>query len=466
MKKHYIVIAFLFFVVACGGTSCSGSSSPEGGGSISNDNGDGGGGGGGGNVASGDLIQPADLEYVGAFRLPDSSVEGDAQTFAWGGYAMAYYPDGDASGATDGYPGSLFITGTGAHNYVAEVGIPVPSSPNPKNVEGLNTASILQSRFYDVRAGLFNNLMDITRVGMEYLSKKGAQASGKLYFAWGQHYQEQGSSGFAPSIMWCDVSLAAPNTAGAWWVGNESLYSVNDYMFSAPQVWADTYTGGRSLLAGRYRDGGWSGQGPSLFAIGPWLDGNPPSNGTHLSDVTLLKYETSYEAVNNAYSEEGQFNSAAKTMTNYQHADSWVGGAWLESGDKSSVIFVGTKGTGEHCWYGDHVVMHHCTACNPEQGWWSDSFAAQIIFYNPADLANVAQGNTESSVPQPYATMTIDDRLFSQRHMIDPAFNSIPLTQQKDHVGSVAYDKTRKLLFISESFGDGEKPLIHVWHVK
>jgi len=50
--------------------------------------------------------------------------------------------------------------------------------------------------------------------------------------------------------------------------------------------------------------------------------------------------------------------------------------------------------------------------------------------------------------------------------MIDPAFEAIPLTQQKDHVGSVAYDKARNLLYISESFGDGEKPLIHVWHVR
>lgn len=387
---------------------------------------------------------------------------------------MAYYPEGDLGGSSDGYPGSLFITGTGAHNYVAEVSIPIPLNSAPKNVDSLNTAGFISQtptllgRFYDVRAGLFNNLMEGTRVGMEYLPRKGIQTSGKLYFAWGQHFQEEGSSAISPSHMWCETNLSAPETAGAWWVGNQSLYSVNDYMFSAPQAWADAYTGGRSLLTGRYRDGGWSGQGPSLFAIGPWLQTEAgrtsPVNRTRLSENTLLKYETSYTT--NAYGEHGDFNPSAKTMTNYQHADDWIGGAWLESEGKSAVIFVGTKGTGAHCWYGNHVVLHYCTSCNPEQGWWSDTFAAQIIFYNPSDLTNVVEGRTESYTPQPYATMTIDNRLFSQRHMIDPAFEAIPLTQQKDHVGSVAYDKARNLLYISESFGDGEKPLIHVWHVR
>ena len=52
---------------------------------------------------SAQLIQPADLVYLGAFRLPDGPEE-----IGWGysGTAMAYYPDGDPDGPADGYPGS------------------------------------------------------------------------------------------------------------------------------------------------------------------------------------------------------------------------------------------------------------------------------------------------------------------------------------------------------------------------
>ena len=51
-------------------------------------------------------IQPSDLIYRGAFRLPAGT--SDVKTWAWGGYAMTYYPGGDANGPTDGYPGSIY----------------------------------------------------------------------------------------------------------------------------------------------------------------------------------------------------------------------------------------------------------------------------------------------------------------------------------------------------------------------
>jgi len=57
----------------------------------------------------------------------------------------------------------------------------------------------------------------------------------------------------------------------AWRVGSYSIYSVNDYMFDIPTNWAAANTPGMLLATGRYRDGGWSGQGPTLFACGPWL---------------------------------------------------------------------------------------------------------------------------------------------------------------------------------------------------
>lgn len=71
--------------------------------------------------------------------------------------------------------------------------------------------------------------------------------------------------------MWCELDLSNPETAGPWWIGGPSIsiYSVNDYMFEIPEDWAATNTPGKLPTTGKFRDGGWSGQGPSLYAIGP-----------------------------------------------------------------------------------------------------------------------------------------------------------------------------------------------------
>ena len=77
--------------------------------------------------ASGQLIQPTDLVYQGAFRLPD--VPGDDEhSWKWSNWAsaMAYYPDGDPAGPADGYPGSIFGVGHDQTQYVSEINIPIP----------------------------------------------------------------------------------------------------------------------------------------------------------------------------------------------------------------------------------------------------------------------------------------------------------------------------------------------------
>jgi len=51
------------------------------------------------------LIQPSDLVYKGAFRLPEGS---NGSNWEWSGGGMTYYPEGDPTGPSDGYPGSIF----------------------------------------------------------------------------------------------------------------------------------------------------------------------------------------------------------------------------------------------------------------------------------------------------------------------------------------------------------------------
>jgi hypothetical protein len=427
------------------------------------------------------LVQPSDLVYLGAFRLPDMA-PGTPATMTWeySGQALTYRPDGDPGGAGDGYPGSLFGSGHDVTNYVSEISIPAPITSS--NLGDLAYATTIQG-FSDVRGGLFDGLEEMPRVGMQYLPMQTGQASAKLYLAWGAHHHDEGSSSHTPSHAWCDVTLSAPHTQGAWWVGDDSierLYRSNGYIFEIPELWANDNLSGARLATGRYRDGGWSGMGPNIFAYGPWLDGNPPVSGTILTAHTLLAYSVS----------GGDYK-----LDHYQDSDEWEGGAWLQAGERSAIVFVGTKGGG-HWWYGysspagDGAPCPHIpepgegqvrcynpdgTDCAPElldcegyaldsKGWWSSRFDAQMMFYDPADFVDVLNGTMGPHEPQPYATLDIDEHLFLDW----PAETDIDCgtqDQRKCRIGEVAYDRQRGFLYVLERFADGAKPVVHVWRV-
>ena len=104
---------------------------------------------------------------------------------------------------------------------------------------------------------------------------------------------------------------------------------------------------------------------PTLVAFGPWNEGNPPKPNAQLKGVVLLKYSD--------ITAEQQHK-----MKDYQHSDDWSGAAWLKSGNRSAVVFVGTKGQGK-CWYGfaNGVVWPEGGPYPPvppypndQRGWW------------------------------------------------------------------------------------------------
>jgi hypothetical protein len=286
--------------------------------------------------------------------------------------------------------------------------------------------------------------MEMPRAGLAYLPAQGAQASDKLYFALAPHLDEGATD---PSHAWSELALADPQSAGPWRIGDYGRgyalnYVTGDYLFDIPRGWADTHVSGRALATGRYRDGGQGAQGPSLFAIAPWDAGNPPAAGSTLTATPLLLYTAVTDAEQH-------------TMSDYHHADEWTGAAWLTAGERAAVVFVGTKGTGD-CWYGcadGTDAPPWPSGC--DRGWWSTGFAGQLIFYDPADLSAVAQGAMETWEPQPYARLDVDDVLYH-----------ITSDQQKYHVGALAFDRARGMLYLFEPFGDGDKPLVHVWHVE
>jgi hypothetical protein len=381
-------------------------------------------------------LQPEDLKYLGAFRLPDGVGGSEVKTWKYGGHSMTYYPYGDPGGSDDGFPGSIYATGHAWEHQVSEISIPVPVISVSKKISALNRARTIQT-FHDI---LDISHLEIPRSGLAYLPKQGDQKTAKLHFCWGYHMQEE-----PPDLThgWSELDLSNPQVRKGWYLSGHPVYlrnmSTNDYLFEIPAEWAAAHTPGMRLATGRFRDGGWSGQGPSLFAIGPWNQGNPPPSGTALENIPLILYTSTQD-----------YGSENHTLNNYHHSDEWSGAAWLTAGNRSAVIFVGTKGYGD-CWYGTHEGP---SDTGIDRGWWSDEFRGQIIFYDTSTLAKVAAGRLQPWEPQPYATKDIDSHLFN-----------ITSTQQKYHVNAACFDRARGYLYIFEYMADGEKPLIHVWQI-
>jgi hypothetical protein len=403
---------------------------------------------------------------------------------------MTFNPDGDPDGAADGFPGSLFVTGHDRMPYgelpdgsqVAEVDIPAPVIA--RNVEDLPMAGFRQE-FRDVAASAFSGIDEIPRIGLLYLNRP--ETGPLLHITWGQHLHPPDNA----SHGWFSPDLSHPDMTGFWFIDDRDLYSLTGYLFEIPADWADTYTNGRVIATGRMRDGGMGGMGPTLIAYTPWLaDGSAPADGTHLAATTLLLYESSYNT-----------EDIVRAMNGYQYPDEWEGGAWLttDSG-RTAVLFAGTKSNGTKFWYGYihpdgpqyACVDAHVTdfptcrtaegdicpnadfsgccdeasgGCVSLRGWWSTHFDAQLILYNPDDLARVTAGEMQPWEPQPYAVIDIDEHLFLNPPEWD--LQNVGWGDQRRYrIGDVAFDRENGLLYVLELYADGAKPVVHVWRIK
>jgi hypothetical protein len=436
--------------------------------------------------AAAERLAAADFVYLGAFRLPEGGAR--PQTFAYGGAAMAFRPDGDPGGAADGAPGSLFVVGHPRLAYgeladggqIAELTIPKPSPS--RQVAALPRARFLQ-RFRDVARGRFKGLDEIPRVGLLYLET--AATGPLLHIAWGQHFQPDPP---VPSHAWVRPTLDRPEFKGEWFVEAANPYAVQGYLLEIPKDWAEKHAGGRVLAAGRFRDGGWSGLGPSLYAYRPWdpKTGAAAAPGATLQSIALLQYPTSRET-----------DAMDRALAGYQHPDEWEGGAWITTkSGKTAVLFAGTKGLGAKYWYGfvhpkgpDQVCVHgasvgefpacrtaagglcpqadlrECAGHNDSRGWWSTRFAARFILYDPDDLAKVAAGRMKPWEPQPYAHLDIDRHFFLNPGNVEPAMLGTG-PQRRFRIGGVAYDRANDLLYVLEPFADASQPVVHVWQLR
>ena len=104
-------------------------------------------------------------------------------------------------------------------------------------------------------------------------------------------------------------------------------------------------------------------------------------------------------------------------------------------------------------------------SCVSNRGWWTTRFDAEFILYDPADLAKVAAGQLESWQPQPYAVIDIDEHLY----LNPPEWDLVEVgwgDQRRSRIGDVTFDRQNGLLYVLELYGDGAKPIVHVWRIR
>jgi hypothetical protein len=405
-----------------------------------------------GDVPEVQLLHPQDLEYQGFFLLPEGSGGSD---WDYSGHGLTYYPGGDPGGASDGYPGSLFGFGHDHQLYVSEISIPAPLITD--DLGSVNAAVTLQP-FSDLTDGIFKaEDMVIPRAGIAFL----ADPQPRLHFTFGQHIQD-----FEVSHGWAGLDLDQPDAQGPWVFDGYTNYVTNDYLFEIPPDWAQAIAPGPLLASGRAREGLWSGRGPGLFAYHPGDLDSPPAAGSVLSEVVPLLLYGEQNA-----GQPDIISTPEQAVKDYHEADHWWGGAWLTAGDGAAVVFAGTKALGEE-WYGfangvvwEHDCAEHTPATCPDvpdwpydnRGFWSDSYQAQLIFYDPADLAAVARGEMESWEPQVYDTLVLDE------YLLDPVLDHG--NYKRDLVGAIAFDRENGFLYLVERLADEYRSVIHVWEI-
>lgn len=367
-------------------------------------------------------LQPENLVYQGAFRLPENTTSSEIKTWNYGGSALAFYPDGDPTGPADGFPGSLFGVG---HNYgmqVSEISIPVPKKLAGKNTDALPVAKTLQG-FQNITGGVLPAGAEVRVAGLEYLPKQSGQSQGGLYFSMGHHWMNFDPEGDTQPTHWhTELSLAQPKPIGPWSLDKQNAFRTSGYIFEIDSAWAALNTPGKRLAAGGFREHLGGSYGPSLYAYGPWNDNYPPPAKANLANTTLFEYQLPPDS-----------------MADNKHADLWEGGAWLSAGEQSAVVLLGTKGMGPQ-WYG--------IPDGGNKGWNAEPYVGCMIFLDPADLAKVVKGQMKPYKVQPYAFLDIDKLL---------------LHPGQRNVGGAAYDRAHGMLYVIES--DGSQPLIHVWHI-
>jgi hypothetical protein len=384
------------------------------------------------------LIYPGDLRYVGCFRLPAYPARYDYPP-----KGMAYCQAHD----------SLFITGFADFHGTAEVSIPTP-------IRGALTLAELN------RAHELQPMTDPTEGSIWALTYGAAINLGGLHVHRDRlivdayrHYDADGNQPFSHWSRNLNLSAAGDylgpltlDVTAATETSSVHAGNVSGYMGAIAPEWQDHFRGpcftGQSGIPIVSR----TSLGPGLFSFDPDDIGKKDPVPT----TPLLFYPGSHPTLGK-YT-PGPTDPNPNPLFN---GTMQVGGVIQPVGTRS-VLFFGVIGVGKYT-YGqgtgdpaldgtavpgyNNEVWYSYDPVNPTKGDHAYPYPAWVWAYDALDLAKVAAGTLEPWEPKPYATWELDSDFYSWLPRLSGA----------------TYDPDRQWIFVSQTRGDGDAPLVHVY---
>jgi hypothetical protein len=379
-------------------------------------------------LASAPLVAPTDLVYQGAFRLPAGKFGGSS--FDYGGAALAFNPA----------RGSLFMVGHDWQQQVAEVTIP-PVSPALTELNSLPTAGVIQP-FADATEGLMGSITADARDNVKVGGLLPYQ--GKLYLSAYVYYDGNGWQTHSHFVSGTDLSVLG-DVRGPYQLGTLGAGFVSGYFGLIPAEWQGALGGpvlnGHCCLSIISR----TSYGPAVFAIDPTRLGTVDP----LPITPLVYYPNEHETLGPWGVQSTVFNG---TTT--------VSGVVFPEGTRS-VLFFGRQGLGQ--WGYGTGTNNPSLAGGPTddggifvydptelaKGGHAYPYAYYVWAYDAADLAAVKSGARQPWEVTPYAIWTM----------------KLPFANGAGMILGAAYDPQSGRIFVSQEYGDGANPLIHVFTV-
>jgi len=371
------------------------------------------------------LLTADALGYLGGFRLPSETVNGDS--FSIGGRAMAFNPAAD----------SLFVSTRAGR--VAEVSIPIPLASS--DVNALPFARFLQP-FADPTEGHLWQLAS-DGVAIDGMMVYG----GRLYGTASIYYDAQNTqrqSHYSRSLQLNQLSFSG--WSQVWETGRAGF--VSGLMALVPAEW-------RAILGGPALTGqccipiaSRTSWGPAAFSFNPAQVGQ-----ASVAANPLLYYSAEHPTL-------GHWNGSNPTYG----ATIQIGGMAVIAGTRTA-IYVGRNGTGANC-YGNgtsNQSLHGTIGADgalwcydpttSDKGSHAYPYRYQLWAYDLNDFAAVKAGNKQPWDVLPYGVWPFD----------------LPTPEPSVKLGGVGYDSARQVLYISQLGADKDgysyRPIIHALQI-
>ena len=366
------------------------------------------------------LLQQANLQYMGAFRLPPAQSE--QRSFGYGAMGMAY----------NAARNSLYMVGHLWYQQVAEVSIPAIT-------QAATPASLAVSTALQWGDATDGNLAGAKIYG-QFVH------NGALY---GVAYNATRSASHFRSGL--DLSVTN-DFQGFYQVGTLDQRFVAGYMARIPPEW-QAALGGSVITGGCCNpgDNGATSLGPSAFVF------NPADLGvrTPVPTTPLVYYSASHPTL-------GAWNNTTTVNLLYNMMTEVVGAVFVPG--TQTALFFGRTGTGIPCygngtnnpaldrqpWSGGGVYCYDPNEVNGGFGPHAYPYAYHVWAYDVQDFVAAKNGQRNPWDVRPYANWT---------------FN-LPYQDSHRHIQGVAFDPATNRIFLSQSGGEGNGvPVIHVFSI-